>query len=303
MRSDHAPPPRRVFLSHTAELRNLPKPHSFVAAAESAVTRAGDAVVDMKYFTSRAEYPADVCRKHVLAADIYVVIAGFRYGSPVRDKSSISHTELEFETATSARLPVLAFLLGEEAEGPATMFRDLEFGERQAVFRSQLTNSGLTVTTVCTPGELEVALLQALTLLPRSTSATLPPPRRREKAPLVRNFTSWQRLGVHPSTGLDGQSAIADSGQSLPTYVPRRQDDALRQILRDARGDNSPTKLVVITGPALAGKPAARSKRCELNCQPGDSSSPEGPIISEKLRTMTQQSWREQLSGSTRSKT
>jgi tetratricopeptide (TPR) repeat protein len=128
----------------------------------------------MAYFPARADKPARVCQDAVGAADVFVLIAGFRYGSPVRDRSDVSYTELENETAEQRGIPRLVFLLGEETEGPAAMFGDLEHGARQNAFRSRLAESGVTTATVTSPGELETALLHALSALPRPEHQSAP---------------------------------------------------------------------------------------------------------------------------------
>jgi tetratricopeptide (TPR) repeat protein len=170
---------RRVFLSHTSELREFPAGRSFVAAAEQAVIRAGDAIADMAYFTARDSKPAQYCQDQVRRCDVYVGLVGLRYGSPVHDWPQVSYTELEFDTATEAGIPRLMFLLDAGAELPVPpgqlLDPDPALQERQRKFRGKVLDSGVTAAMFATVGQLELQLLQALHDLtgPRAKAAAV----------------------------------------------------------------------------------------------------------------------------------
>ncbi|MCZ6690228.1 MAG: DUF4062 domain-containing protein [Planctomycetota bacterium] len=192
--------PKRVFLSHTSELRDWPKKQSFVAAAEEAVNRAQNSVTDMEYFTARDQKPAAFCQAEVGKCDIYVGIIGFRYGTPVRDRSDISYVQLEFEMATKLGKPRLCFLLDEEAEGcPRAVFHDPKYADRQDALRESLKDTGIQTSKFRTPDDLKVKLLQALQELP----------------------------GLPPSTTQEDQAQPLDAGKA---------DEAVKDVIDSVSG-------------------------------------------------------------------
>ena len=217
--------PRRVFLSHTSELAEFPAGRSFVAAAAAAVTRAGDAVVDMAYFTAREAQPSAYCREAVRGCGVYVGLIGLRYGSPVRDEPEMSYTELEFP--------------------PTRVFdQEADRQDRQRAFRARLREAGVTVGTVASPEQLELMLYQALLESRPAAPAAAGGMRVSEADP--------RRLGVHAAISVPG---VPD--EVPPEYVPRDADTAgfgirARVIAAAERGG-----FVLLVGGSSVGKTRA----------------------------------------------
>ena len=225
----------RVFLSHTSELRQFPPGGSFVAAAERAVSRASEAVLDMAYFTAREDQPAAYCRQQVQRANVYVGIIGFRFGSPVKDEPELSYTELEFQAASELGLPRLIFLLDEDAVLPLPRgyLSDPVYEQRQQAFRARARDAGMTVQRVDSPDRLEMLLYQALRELPRRTEKRIESGLQRERQPADKpavrrakfvnpppmTAPSWFQ-DRHVETGLIGEF-LRDGGRRLLAVVGR----------------------------------------------------------------------------------
>jgi transcriptional regulator with XRE-family HTH domain len=200
--------PWRVFLSHTSDLTDYPADRSFVAAAQSAVIRAGHAVTDMAYFTARSNEPADYCEGMVADASVFVGIIGGRYGTPVRGRPDQSYTELEYEAASGLELPRLIFMTRDDVD-PLPFAQTDEYSARQRAFRQRLLNdSNLTIAWVATPAELEIGLYQALIELKHAPSGARYPNRLAElrKGRFTQEELA-QRAGVSTSTYQTWESA------------------------------------------------------------------------------------------------
>ncbi len=223
----------RVFLSHTSELAKFPTSRSYVTAAQAAVTRAGEAVMDMAYFTARDQRPADYCREVVATADVYVAVVGFRYGSLVPDVDQTSYTQFEFETATDRGIPRLVFVLDEDSDRlglPARALADLESGALQNDFRTRLRQPsiGLTLCSVDGVEQFETALYQALVEL---RQAQAPSRGRDDRRAKVAGTSAQIPPGVLQSyfTRLGQQYRRLD----LEALTPAQRDEQLPILLRN----------------------------------------------------------------------
>jgi tetratricopeptide (TPR) repeat protein len=249
-RPDHPYPPGpgsaplRVFLSHTSELREHPQDRSFVAAAERAVTKSGETVMNMAYFTGREDRPAAYCRTQVHSANVYVGLIGFRYGSPVKDQPDVSHTELEFAAATEQGLPRLIFLLDEDAvlPLPGKYLSDPRYDEQQRRFRARVAEAGVTVRRVGSPEQLEPLVFQALKELRQQTEQRIESGLEQQRQPERKPATRQARF-VNPPP-MTAPSWFQDRYVESRLIGDFLRDEGLRLLTVVGRGGVGKTAMV-----------------------------------------------------------
>ena len=114
------------------------------AALDTALRRMGHDVIGMEHYVAQGSTPLEQCLADVRSADVYIVVAAWRYGYVPQDPSANpccrSITELEYEAAAGSGKSILAFLLDPTAPWPpSSMDAQSERGGSEIVrFRSLL---------------------------------------------------------------------------------------------------------------------------------------------------------------------
>jgi hypothetical protein len=209
----------KVFASHTSELAAWPPERSYVQAALDAINKAGLVPVDMRFLPPESRPSADVCRDLVRQTQVYVGVIGFRYGSMVPGMD-VSYTELEFDTASQARIPRLVVMLRTP---PADRTRVDPDRTRIDEFRDRLLNrAGITVAFADTPDSVEHQLFVGLTSLLRGQDK----PERPDETP--RRTRPWL-VAVLVST------AVAALAVASGWWLTRSHDNSPDNSLGSAR--------------------------------------------------------------------
>jgi tetratricopeptide (TPR) repeat protein len=260
------PGPWRVFVSHTSELRDYPATGSYVQAVERAISAAGHVVVDMADFPATDQPPAQVCVERVRGCHVYVGVLGTRYGSPVRDRPEVSYTELEFDTATEAGIPRLAFVLSTDAADvgiPLAKLIDREFGDRQDAFRARVSGSGLVRQPFANPDQLHSLVYRSL----RALADT----QQRVGSGIAREQAPREPVAVRTSRFVNPPPVTPPSwfqGRVVETALVGRDvaDPGIRMVTVAGRGGVGKTALVcrLLKGLEAGRIPDAAEEHCHL---------------------------------------
>lgn len=99
--------------------------------------------IGMEMFSAADEEQWEIIRDTIDSSDYYVLIVGHRYGSVIEtgDDAGISYTEKEFRYAKEKKIPILAFILSDNANiKKANLEDDPEKAQRLDTFKDDVAN-------------------------------------------------------------------------------------------------------------------------------------------------------------------
>lgn len=120
--------------------------------------------VGMEMFSAGDEEQWEIIQDTIDSSDYYVLIVGHRYGTVVEtgDDAGISYTEKEFRYAKEKGIPILGFILSDDANVKKTDFEtDPKKVEKLTAFKNDVKN-GRIVEWWNTPDELALKVTAAL---------------------------------------------------------------------------------------------------------------------------------------------
>lgn len=133
------------------------------AAATRAILIASGSPEDMLYWPAEGSEPLEVSLRRLRASDLVILILAHSYGA-VAAETEKSITEHEFDAATEAGIPMLAFSIDPEHPWPPKFVETDPVVRRRLKAFTERVEAHVTRQQFTTPESLEVALAHALTL-------------------------------------------------------------------------------------------------------------------------------------------
>ncbi|MDE0852974.1 MAG: DUF4062 domain-containing protein [Nevskia sp.] len=153
----------QVFVSSTYEDLKAERDEAIKAVLEM-----GHIPVGMEMFSAGDETQWELIKRQINDSDYYVIIAAHRYGSLDGD---ISYTEKEYDYAVSKGIPVLGFIISDDASWPKSLIEtDVIKAERLNQFKQKIKQKMVSWWSAKEQihAKVSVALSKAITAYPRS---------------------------------------------------------------------------------------------------------------------------------------
>jgi hypothetical protein len=151
----------QVFVSSTYE--DLKEEREQVLKA---VLEMGHIPVGMELFSAGDEQQWELIKRQIDDSDYYVVVIAHRYGS--RD-GKVSYTEKEYDYAASNKIPILGFVISEDAKWPKSSIDEGANQRALAEFKNKVKKKIVNFWTSAEDlhGKVSISLAKAITAYPR----------------------------------------------------------------------------------------------------------------------------------------